>query len=543
MFGNKEKKTKHSITFQFALIITLLMVGAIGLLILINSTFLESFYLRNKEEALNNAFVKVEDAAANSKWNTEEFGTEIERICERYNIDLIIVDVNSKTVMYNCADPDSMRMALWDKVFLRNKDKSTVLEQNDNYAMLITQDSISKSKYLEMWGFLSGDYIFLMRTAFASIKDAAVITNRFVAFWGIIIIALSVLTIVIATRKMTKPLLDLASLSDKMSELDFEARYEGKDKNEIGLLGENYNKMSAALEKTISELKRANIELQKDIDRKNEMEEMRSEFISNVSHELKTPIAVIQGYAEGLAEGISEDQESRDYYCSVICDEANKMNKMVKQLLTLNELEFGKTNLTMERFDIVTLIDNIIQSTELLTKQAGIEVLFSEKMPIYVWGDEFRVEEVFTNLFSNAVNHCENEKRIEITISSDGQNVRVTVFNTGEPIPDESIGHLFEKFYKVDKARTRAYGGSGIGLSIVKAIQDSMNRSYGVANRENGVEFWFELEQNSLEEEDNSLGMENSSLDVVDNSLGVEDNSLDVVDNNQGLENGILSGE
>lgn len=494
----KKKKTRRSIAFQFALIVTLLMVGAIGLLILINSTFLESFYLKNKEEALHNAFVKVEDAAANSKWEKEEFGIEIERICEKYNIDLIIVDVDSKTVLYKCADPDVMRMALWDKVFLQNNNKSTVLEQCDEYAMLMTQDSKSKSQYLEMWGFLSGDYIFLMRTALESIKESAYITNRFVAFWGVIIIVLSVVTIVIATRKMTKPLLKLAALSDRMSELDFEARYEGKDKNEIGLLGENFNKMSNALEKTISELKLANVELQKDIAKKNEIEEMRSEFISNVSHELKTPIAVIQGYAEGLAEGISEDKESRDYYCSVICDEVGKMNNMVKQLLTLNELEFGNPTLTMERFDIVTMITNKIQSTELLTKQAGIEVLFSEKMPIYVWGDEFRVEEVFTNYFSNAINHCDNEKRIEIILSSTENKVRVTVFNTGEQIPLESMGHLFEKFYKVDKARTRAYGGSGIGLSIVKAIQDSMNQSYGVENRSGGVAFWFELEKNSV---------------------------------------------
>ena len=506
MFKKSTKKRKHSITFQFALIITLLMVGAIGLLILINSTFLERFYQKNKEEALNSAFDKVESASVNSEWDTEEFKAEIESICEKYNIDLIIVDVNSKTVMYNCSDPDAMRMALWDKVFLRNKDKSTVLEQNDKYATLITVDAISKSKYLEMWGFLSGDYIFLMRTAFASISDAAAITNKFVAFWGLIIIILSVLTIVLATRKMTKPLLNLAALSDRMSELDFEARYEGKDKNEIGLLGQNYNKMSEALEKTISELKSANIELQKDIDRKNAMEEMRSEFISNVSHELKTPLAVIQGYAEGLAEGISEDKESRDYYCGVICDEAQKMNNMVKQLLKLNELEFGKTEFSMERFDIVTLISNRVKSTELLTKQAGIEVLFSEKMPIYVWGDEFRVEEVFTNLFSNAINHCENEKKIEVTVSSGGQNVRVTVFNTGEQIPEESLGHLFEKFYKVDKARTRAYGGSGIGLSIVKAIQDSMKQAYGVANRGNGVEFWFELEKNSIDKQESNAG-------------------------------------
>ena len=171
------------------------------------------------------------------------------------------------------------------------------------------------------------------------------------------------------------------------------------------------------------------------------------------------------------------------------------MNNMVKQLLTLNELEFGDADVSMERFDIVTLMANKIQSEELITKQSGIEVHFTEKSPIYVWGDEFRVEEVFTNFFTNAVHHCDGEKKIEITVVQTENNVRVTVFNTGEQIPVECMGHLFEKFYKVDKARTRAYGGSGIGLSIVKAIQDSMNQAYGVANRSNGVEFWFEAER------------------------------------------------
>lgn len=493
----KDGRKSHSITLQFVLIIGLLMVGAFGLLIAINSTFLESFYLKNKEEALRSSYAKVEDAANNSKWNSEEFNEEIEKICERYSIDLIIVDVDSKTVMYNCADPDDMRMALWDKVFLNSRENATkgIIEQTDKYEMLMTADAKGNSEYLEMWGFLSDRNIFLMRTAFESIADAADITNRFVAFWGMVIVLLSILTIVIATKRMTRPLLKLANLSERMSGLDFEARYDGNDKNEIGLLGKNFNKMSEALEQTISELKSANIQLQRDIEKKEQLEEMRSEFISNVSHELKTPIALIQGYAEGLAEGISENKESRDYYCGVICDEAGKMNNMVKQLLTLNELEFGDADVSMERFDIVTLMANKIQSEELITKQSGIEVHFTEKSPIYVWGDEFRVEEVFTNFFTNAVHHCDGEKKIEITVVQTENNVRVTVFNTGEQIPVECMGHLFEKFYKVDKARTRAYGGSGIGLSIVKAIQDSMNQAYGVANRSNGVEFWFEAER------------------------------------------------
>ncbi|MCR5755045.1 MAG: HAMP domain-containing histidine kinase, partial [Acetatifactor sp.] len=223
--------------------------------------------------------------------------------------------------------------------------------------------------------------------------------------------------------------------------------------------------------------------------------EMRREFLSNVSHELKTPIALIQGYAEGLKEGINDNPEDTDYYCEVIIDEASKMNNMVKKLLTLNQLEFGNDVVSMERIDIVELVRNQIQSAAILTRQNEIEVRMEDYSPIYVWADEFKVEEVFTNYFTNALNHCTGEKIIDVRLECRDNSVRVCVFNTGTPIPEESIQRIWEKFYKVDKARSREYGGSGVGLSIVKAIMESMNQAYGVENYNNGVMFWFELER------------------------------------------------
>ena len=170
------------------------------------------------------------------------------------------------------------------------------------------------------------------------------------------------------------------------------------------------------------------------------------------------------------------------------------MNNMVKKLMTLNELEFGNDVVTMERFDIVSLIRTYLQSADLLAKQNGITVQMQHNEPIYVWADEFKTEEVFTNYFSNAVNHCSGDKIIDVKITPEEGKVRVSVFNTGEPIPADCVEHIWEKFYKVDKARTREYGGSGVGLSIVQAIMESMNQAYGVENYDNGVEFWFELQ-------------------------------------------------
>ena len=242
------------------------------------------------------------------------------------------------------------------------------------------------------------------------------------------------------------------------------------------------------------ELKSANNELQSDNERKTQIDEMRKEFLSNVTHELKTPIALIQGYAEGLKDNISEDAESREFYCDVIIDEAVKMNTMVQKLLTLNQLEFGNAPVEMERFNLTELVASVLGTTDILRKQKNVTVQFEEQEAVYVWADEYRIEEVLTNYISNAFHHVFENGTIAVRLIPMQNHVRVSVFNTGERIPEEELDKVWIKFYKVDKARTREYGGTGIGLSIVKAILESHNQKFGVANLENGVEFWFELD-------------------------------------------------
>ena len=186
---------------------------------------------------------------------------------------------------------------------------------------------------------------------------------------------------------------------------------------------------------------------------------------------------------------------------------ASKMNQMVKKLLTLNQLEFGNDQVNMERFDLTTLVRGVIQASAILAQQQGTEIIFRQDTPVYVWGDEFKVEEVVTNYLTNAIHYVKNENKIDIRFVQNGNAIKVIVFNTGDPIPEEDIEKVWIKFYKVDKARTREYGGSGIGLSIVKAIMDSMHQQCGVRNYTNGVAFWFTLESggSSIEEDCNLL--------------------------------------
>jgi signal transduction histidine kinase len=386
---------------------------------------------------------------------------------------------------------DSSYIDLIGKIYVKSADSDDTSESDGSTSKKNSNNSGKSSSRNKTASLI------LIRSNLESITESVSIANKFLAYMGIIAAMIGTLAMFIISKKFTKPILDLAGIAKKMSDLDFEVKYNVKTKDEIGELGSSINALSDKLETTITELKQANNELTTDIQRKTEIDEMRKEFLSNVSHELKTPIALIQGYAEGLKENINEDEESRDFYCEVIMDEANKMNNMVKKLLSLNELEFGNNQVNFDRFDIVALIRSVLGTTEILFKQKEVTLHFEQTEPIYVWADELLIEQVVTNYISNALNHVNGQKIIEIKLIPREDTVRVAVFNTGDNIPQDELDKIWIKFYKVDKARTREYGGSGIGLSIVKAIMNSHNKECGVINRPIGVEFWFELDTKS----------------------------------------------
>ncbi len=488
-------KMKYSIRRQFALIFIGLMAAAVFLCWLINIMFLEQYYIRNKTKVIFEAYESIREAANSDAYNTEEFGWKLDNVCSIYNITVYVMDMDSKVWYVSTNGGEELEKRLMAYLFGFLSDAVKIIQEDDGY--VVQRVRVGGNEYLEMYGRLNSGISFIMRTPVESIRESVKVANRFLAYIGALATLAGGLIIWFISGKITKPILELNRISEKMVHLDFDAKYVGGAHNEIDLLGENINKLSASLEHSISGLKTANNELQRDIEKREEIDEMRKEFLANVSHELKTPIALIQGYAEGLSDDINDDPDSRRFYCDVIVDEAAKMNHMVQKLLTLNQLEFGHDVVAMARFDLAVLVKNYVQSAGILTKQNGIEteIRMEEEGPVYVWGDEYKVEEVIMNYFSNAVNHCGREKKIIVTLEQAEQTVKVGVFNTGEPIPEEAVPHLWEKFYKVDKARTREYGGSGVGLSIVKAIMESMNRRFGVENYTNGVLFWFELEK------------------------------------------------
>ena len=474
---------KHSIRVKFTMIFIGLMAAVLVSMWAVNSFFLESFYTKQKLQLLENAYENLNAIAVDKEFLGENITedlqslysndgeqTEASRLLrlmnDKYNTTIVIQDSITGELIPLAKDGKFLADALHRYILgIIDPRTETLISQDDHQVQKI-YDRRSQGYYLQSWGFFDDNRtMFIMSMPLASIHDSVSISNEFLAYVGLA-------ALVLGSALM----------------------YTGDSEDEIGVLGHSMNTLSERLKDTIGELKTANNELQKDIEEKIKIDETRKEFIANVSHELKTPIALIQGYAEGLTEGMAEDEDSRNYYCEVIMDEAGKMNKMVKQLLTLTALEFGNDMPVMERFDITALIRGILASAGILLQQKEARVVFEQKEPVWVWADEFKIEEVITNYLNNAMNHLDGERQITIGIFREGDQVRITVFNTGQHIPEEDLDNLWTKFYKVDKARTREYGGSGIGLSIVKAIMDSHNKSCGVENVDGGVEFWFTVD-------------------------------------------------
>jgi len=538
---------KRSVRKRLVLLFVSLMAAVLFAIWAVNSWWLESYYTNQKLRVMEEAYNVINDAVMERVTQGESIGDVIDRELareweifsqlarasaqedgekasrrkadegmdeairkeldatlvgtirsygEKNNITIVLVDsTTGKAVLNSGRESDFLAQKAQRYVLGQGGNWTETLIEHENYVVEKSHDRRLNGAYLESWGFFSdNNTLFLMQMPLASIRESVGLSNRFTTYVGLIALVVGSILMYLAAGRVTGPIIKLAALSERMSNLDFDVCYEDNAQDEVGVLGRSMNRLSEKLKETIGELKEANRQLQHDIEEKIQIDEMRKEFIANVSHELKTPIALIQGYAEGLTEGMAEDPESRDYYCEVIMDEAGKMNKMVKQLLTLTALEFGNDTPVLEPFDVAELIRELVSSASILIQQNDAHVELELPGPLFVLADEFKIEEVLTNYLNNAMNHLDGARRIRIRASQDKDTVTVWVSNTGNRIPEEDIPKLWTKFYKVDKARTRAYGGSGIGLSIVKAVMDAHRQRCGVSNLEDGVEFWFTLQ-------------------------------------------------
>ena len=494
---SSKKEEKKSIknrfdTIRTKLFLTLCITIAIIILflILVNSVVLESYYMYSKQTELMAAY-RVINAYYNGSGSGQNIEIELEKLALSNNFDILIKTENS---IY--ATSRDFVSSLTDE-FDGSRTNDNILYNSENVKIKRTYDKKTELSFVLLSATLDNGYELYIRVAIIAIQESVNIANRFLMLIGCFTIMISGILVSMISKKFTSPIEKLNEITKRISKLDFSHKYEVNDsEDEINNLGKNINTMSETLEKTINQLRNSNVELEKDIEEKSKTDEMRKQFISDVSHELKTPIALIQGYAEGLVENVTEDEESRKFYAEVILDESNKMDILVKKLLELMKLEYGKMTFNLTRFNISELIQEVIRKNTKLLEEQNIKIKFNAE-PIYVIADEFYIEQVFNNYFTNALKNVldiDGKKEIVISYKKKDTKVRIAVFNTGENIKKEDLNRIWNRFYKVDTSRNRENGGTGIGLSLVRAIMQNAQNDYGVENKVDGVEFYFELD-------------------------------------------------
>lgn len=495
---SKKQNPLKSVRVKLFMTLSLVILLIIIFLILVNNFVLGRFYLYSKRQTLKSVYRTVNDYYNNDK--SENFEEKLEQIAIQNNFDILIRNNENVNIYTSNKDFYSTFGQMNEMTSRFNIGVGELIEQSDNFVIKKIKDSKNGITYILLSSTLDNGYLLYIRIPISSIQESVKISNNFLYLMAGFAILIAAVIVSYVSRKFTDPILELNDIAKKMSNLDFSHKYRIKDvDDEINNLGRSINVMSDKLERTINQLRNSNIELEKDIEEKSKIDEMRKSFISDVSHELKTPIALIQGYSEGLLENVNTDEENRKFYAEVILDETNKMDKLVKQLLELMKLEYGKRQFNDKKFNIVEVEKEVVRKSKVMLEEKKVKIEFNLSEEINVFADDFYIEQVISNYITNAIKHVkeiDGKKVISIVneVNIEKNKVRVKIFNTGENIAEEHINRIWNRFYKVDESRNRTDGGTGIGLSFVKAIMNNYGNRYGVTNKEDGVEFYFDLD-------------------------------------------------
>ncbi len=360
-----------------------------------------------------------------------------------------------------------------DRVILTFQGKG----MQNNEMMILLIEKIEKNSFL------------IVHSPIYAIGEALKVSSNFTIFALIIAVLLSVVVSIIISKKISKPVLEISVVAEKISNLEFEKRIEIARDDEVGDLAKAINKMSDSLRITIEDLKISNERLKLEIQKEKEIDKMRREFISNVNHELKTPIALIKGFTEGLKDNIASP-EDRDYYLDVIDDECNNMDALVKRLLLLSKYE-SEFEIEKSEFNIQSLLDELLKRYRVDYEKKNIKVEVNVSEDFLLIADYKELKIAIDNLFRNAISHTEENKYIDIECKKEADKMIVTMKNPYKEMSQEEIEKLWIPFNKEDKARTRKFGGTGLGLSIVGAILKKHNFTYGASYENGEIKFYF----------------------------------------------------
>lgn len=472
-------KKKLGIRFRVFLEVGAIFVVSLIALIVVNSQLLDDVYLWNEELSLKQMAQEAEEHIGDYQNLLREFEV-------KNGVSIDLYDNNDNYVYEG-----SGRFVSGNKLIVVSR-----AEDEDGSYFNILQEENSSTQYILYGKDFSNGYHIEITSQKDVIQENASIATRVTTLIAVVAMLLALIYISGYAKRFTKPIIKITETANKMSNLDFSQKCEINRKDEIGILADSINKLSASLDTALTELKTTNEQLVSDIEKERKLEKMRQDFVSSASHELKTPIAIIRGYAEGLKINVSEEDTAMQEYCDIIMNEADKMNSLVLSLLEASLYSSGMKTLNKDEFSLNEFIKEYMKAAKPIFEEKEINAKFIDpETKLMVFADKSQIERVLSNYISNACSHTKNEKEIIVSVEDSGEKYKVSVYNSGSFIDDKDKDNIFNSFYRADKAHSRKEGRFGLGLSIVKSIMDMHKCECGFTNKENGVEFWFQVEK------------------------------------------------
>ena len=352
-----------------------------------------------------------------------------------------------------------------------------------------TTDEMLQSRELYLVGRSEG-HLFGLYLPVERMNDAINLSIRYASITMLIGLAVALLLIFLASRWAHKSSRGMARIAGQISELDFSERCIRGKTRETDTLAVSINRMSDRLQEKIGELETANERLQDELTERTEQQRLITDLFANLSHDLKTPIAIISGYAEGLQEGLARTPEQQQTYYQTILTESEHMQTIVGRMMTVSSLELETEAPVLEDFDLAALLDACIAPFQLEIKRQGLDLKTDYPAPISVRSDYEGVRQSVLNYVQNAIYHVNDGNQIRISVSEEGESVRLSVRNSARPIPEQEIPKLWEKLYRGDRSRTRSHGEAGLGLAIVRDNMERLGLEYGFRNLDGMVEFY-----------------------------------------------------
>jgi two-component system sensor histidine kinase VanS len=485
---------KHKIWKRLFLHTAAIIVSFCVLISFANGTMLRSFFIWREKQSMVEGAEKIKQIDISDRSSALESLRDIEdRYSTTINIYYGTVRIYSTLRQSGNSRPG---MTGFDMLFnMPEKFDISESESRDGGVFAIASERDSGSEYIiyTCSDTVGGKEMTIeLMVQKSLIEDSADTASSFMFIVSCICLIAALVWSILFSRRFAKPIAQMNEIAVDMSHLDFSRKLIPSSDDEIGQLARSINELSASLDKALRELQEKNARLENEIEAERRLDSMRKGFVANVSHELKTPISIIGGYAEGLCSGVGADKQKK--YCQVIKEETERMNKLVMNLLELSRYESGmEPNYT--DFDLSASIVDLMDRNSSQIEKKGVSVELDIPESQQVRADMMFIEQALQNYISNAVSHVNEGGLIRVSAEPYGQNVRAVVYNSGSHVAEEDLENIWQSFYRADKSHNRSAGRYGLGLSIVKAIMMMHKRDFGVFNTDSGVCFWLELER------------------------------------------------